>query len=168
MSEERPAVLRVPVILTVIMNKGGVGKTTTCANIAAALSEIRPTGNKFRIGAIDLDPQTNLSSILGLEKLEDKYGEDLATIAEFLDPQNDEIPASDFFYEVERDFFDGRLSLLPGHIDLESLKDDIEFELKTKSPLRKGSVRAGYSSSYDVAAFEQKKSTTFYVLPRTS
>ncbi|MBQ9419372.1 MAG: AAA family ATPase [Synergistaceae bacterium] len=41
--------------------KGGVGKTTACQNIAAALAR---TGR--RIAAIDMDPQSNLSAGFGL------------------------------------------------------------------------------------------------------
>ena len=161
MSKPALAVLKYPVILTVIMNKGGVGKTTTCANIAAALSETRPTGNTFRIGVIDLDPQTNLSCVLGLDDLQEKHGEDLVTIAEFLDADNEEIPVDEFFYSVDRPFFDDRLSLLPGHIDLESLKDDLEYEMKSKSPLRGKPQGDGFANSYDVGAFEQKKAQLF-------
>lgn len=161
MSEPALSVLKFPVILSIIMNKGGVGKTTTCANIAAALSEKRPTGNTFRIGVIDLDPQTNLSCVLGLDELQEAHGDDLVTIAEFLDPENQDIPTEDFFYEVNRPFFDGRLSLLPGHIDLESLKDDLEYEMKSKSTVRGTQSQASFSSSYDVGVFEQKKAQLF-------
>ena len=48
-------------IVTVFNQKGGVGKTTTALNLAAAMArrEVRPYG-------IDLDPQAHLSSILGV------------------------------------------------------------------------------------------------------
>lgn len=158
MNSTSSSVLQVPVIMSVIMNKGGVGKTTTCANIAAALTEERPNGSKFRIAVIDLDPQTNLSSILGLEALQEAYGDELVTVAEFLNQENREVDVSEFFYEVPRPFFEGRLSLLPGHIDLESLKDDLEFDLKSKSTGRSG---VSGQTGYDVALFEQKKASLF-------
>ena len=149
------AVLKQPVILSVILNKGGVGKTTTCANIAAALSETRPNGSKFRVAVIDLDPQTNLSCVLGLHELEDQHGEDLVSIAEFLDGENTGFQSKDFFYSVNRPFFEERLSLLPGHIDLESFKDDLEYEMKFSSSYK------GRSGAYDIAKFEQKKADFF-------
>ena len=65
---------REPRVLTVANQKGGVGKTTTAVNMAAALSQ-----SGLRVLVVDMDPQGNASTALGIE-----HGGDVAGIYDVL------------------------------------------------------------------------------------
>src|SRR6266446_10169951 len=88
-------------VLAIVNQKGGVGKTTTAINLGAAMAEV---GHPTLL--IDLDPQANSTSGLGLDPARARLnvyhlltGE--ATLEQVLQPTGVE-----------------GLSLIPSHIDL--------------------------------------------------
>lgn len=88
--------------IAVVNRKGGVGKTTTAANVAHALAR-----DGYRVLALDLDPQGHLASALGVDGRRPGIDGCLlrdAPLVEAVRPARDNlwlVPAGDDLAEVE-------------------------------------------------------------------
>jgi len=106
-------------VIAVYHNKGGVGKTTTVVNLAAALSK-----QGKRVLVIDLDSQANTTFAVGLVKFEDEVNDTLKekNILHLLSSE-------EFFpiKEVARtaEFCSPAIDVVPSHIDLMSAENDL-------------------------------------------
>ncbi|MDH6056257.1 AAA family ATPase [Umezakia ovalisporum] len=99
-------------IIAIYHNKGGVGKTTTVVNLAAA---IRKKGK--RVLVIDLDSQANTTFATGLVKFDDEKFDDIQDSNVF------HILSSEDFFSIaeiarKSNFCDPGIQVVPAHIDL--------------------------------------------------
>lgn len=101
MGIRQKAGIAMAVVLAIVNQKGGVGKTTTSVNLAAILAE---TGK--RVLLVDVDPQGNTTSGLGF----DKKSLDKTTY----DALINDMPIQDIIRESGRPY----LSLCPANIQL--------------------------------------------------
>jgi cellulose biosynthesis protein BcsQ len=99
-------------IIAVYHNKGGVGKTTTVVNLAAA---IRKKGK--RVLVVDLDSQANTTFATGLVKFYDEKFDDIQ------DSNILQVLQSEELYPIEEvarksQFSNPEIEVVPSHIDL--------------------------------------------------
>lgn len=115
--------LKVPIVISLINMKGGVGKTTIAAQLAHAADK-----DDFRVLAIDLDPQSNLSqSLLGFKNYASHLRQKLPTVAQVFDdyvaPKGDSgaprpIDLNDVIIKGAGYWSDSTLDLIPSRLEL--------------------------------------------------
>lgn len=154
-------------IISVINYKGGVGKTTLSANIAAELAQ---RGKKVLV--LDLDPQANLT--FSFIQVEDHYYREESTIRSWFDTfvDTEEVTnLSDLIVKPRHiyDLITGSLDLIPSHLGLINVDLELAVKLggasqrqqrnnflKVHSLLHKGlkSLLSQESNKYDVVIID--------------
>jgi chromosome partitioning protein len=140
-------------VIAVYHNKGGVGKTTTVINLAAALSK-----RGKRVLVIDLDSQANTTYALGLVKFQDETADDIRDRYVY----NVIFERNKLISEVVRksDFCEPGIDVVPSHIDL--MEGEEKLNKLDVAKFRLVKKLAEVESQYDIVLIDTPPSLNVF------
>ena len=117
-------------VISVANQKGGVGKTTTTINLAASIAD-----RGYRVLIVDIDPQGNATSGLGIEKSE--IDQDIYNVL------IDEVPIQDTIHHTSTP----KLDMVPATINLSGAETELISMMARETRLK--SALDAVSDKYD-------------------
>ncbi|MGB3402778.1 MAG: AAA family ATPase [Microcoleaceae cyanobacterium] len=142
-------------VIAVYHNKGGVGKTTTVVNLAAAFSK-----KGYRVLVIDLDSQANTTFATGLVKFQFDEDDNIKDAYVYHLLKSGEL---DFIPDLARKsdgFNDPEIDVIPSHINLLEYQDILKNIQAT--PFRLPSKLKQAEDNYDIVIIDTPPSRDLY------
>jgi chromosome partitioning protein len=148
-------------VVSFINFKGGVGKTTLCVEIAAALASLK--GFKEKVLIIDLDPQTNATLSLMTEDAWKDFATTSGTLKDFFEAcyQDTAFDLSSIIVKKPVDYRGllTNLDIIPSHIEL------FGMDLKLATKFGHENIEAKFFLKKALARIQDKYSYVFIDCP---
>ncbi|MCL2932985.1 MAG: AAA family ATPase [Trichodesmium sp. MAG_R03] len=141
-------------VIAIYHNKGGVGKTTTVVNLAAALSK-----KGYRILVIDLDSQANTTFATGLIQFNDEQFDDIKDSYIYHVLRYDEYCSIPEVARVSK-FNNPEIDVVPSHINLMDVEGELNGLRSTQTALIKKLKLV--EEKYDVVLIDTPPSLNLY------